>query len=150
MFDTINEMFELLLAPVIIEDSASLLEIDGMLAMSNNHMGSSKVHLWLLEDYKRAVWVRKYRIELPVIEFRRFEEDDDYWCSQVVPEEGDVLVEGFETIYWQFLYDKMGDFRKKFHCDGRLLNFTRHILRESLVPHAFFQMQKKGGLKEAL
>ncbi|TVU47363.1 hypothetical protein EJB05_06962, partial [Eragrostis curvula] len=82
VFDTTNEIFRLLLAPVTIELGASLLEIDGMLAMSNSHVGESYVDLWLLQDYRLAVWVRKYHVELPVIEFRRFEEDDDNWFAQ--------------------------------------------------------------------
>uniref|UniRef100_A0A0D9XNQ3 DYW domain-containing protein n=1 Tax=Leersia perrieri TaxID=77586 RepID=A0A0D9XNQ3_9ORYZ len=80
---------------------SSLLESDDRLAISNSHTGSSKVDLWVLLDYTRMVWVRKYQIELPVIQIRRFEEGD-CWCSHIVSQKGDVLVDGLD---WQFHYD---------------------------------------------
>uniref|UniRef100_A0A0D9XWJ2 DYW domain-containing protein n=1 Tax=Leersia perrieri TaxID=77586 RepID=A0A0D9XWJ2_9ORYZ len=84
---------------------SSLLESDDRLAISNSHTGSSKVDLWVLLDYTRMVWVRKYQIELPVIQIRRFEEGD-CWCSHIVSQKGDVLVDGLD---WQFHYDLKGN-----------------------------------------
>ncbi|EAZ17300.1 hypothetical protein OsJ_32820 [Oryza sativa Japonica Group] len=78
VFDTLDEVFRWLHVPFKMHNMSSLLEIEGSLAMSNSHIGSSKVDLWLLQDYKHMVWVHKYRIELPVIEIRRFEEDDGW------------------------------------------------------------------------
>lgn len=134
MFDTVNEVFKWLQLPVILRNVVSLLEIEGKLAMSNSHIESSYVDLWLLLDYKRVVWAHKYHIELPMIEIRRFEKDGG-WSSHIVSEEGDILVDGFD---WQMHYDIKGNLLKKFRCNGRLLNFTAHILRESLVPDAVF------------
>ncbi|CAN6320297.1 unnamed protein product [Urochloa humidicola] len=134
MFDTVDEVFQWLQLPFKMCTVASLLEVEGMLAMSNSYIESSKVDLWVLQDYKRVVWVHKYRIKLPVIEIRRFEEDGD-WCSHILSKEGDVLVDGFD---WQLHYDKKGNLLEKFRCNGRMMNFTAHILRESLVPDAVF------------
>ena len=134
MFDTVNEVFKWLQLPVILRNVVSLLEIEGKLAMSNSHIESSYVDLWLLLDYKRVVWAHKYHIELPMIEIRRFEKDGG-WSSHIVSEEGDILVDGFD---WQMHYDIKGNLLKKFRCNGCLLNFTAHILRESLVPDAVF------------
>lgn len=39
---------------------------------------------------------------------------------------------------WKMHYDIKGNLLKKFRCNGRLLNFTAHILRESLVPDTVF------------
>ncbi|CAL4939016.1 unnamed protein product [Urochloa decumbens] len=134
MFDTVDEVFQWLRLPFKTRIVASLLEVEGMLAMSNSYIESSKVDLWLLQDYKRMVWVHKYRIELPVIEIRRFEEDGD-WCSHILSKEGDVLVDGFD---WQLHYDMKGNLLEKFRCNGRMMNFTAHFHRESLVPNAVF------------
>uniref|UniRef100_A0A0E0MC23 F-box associated beta-propeller type 3 domain-containing protein n=1 Tax=Oryza punctata TaxID=4537 RepID=A0A0E0MC23_ORYPU len=136
VFDTLDEVFRWLHVPFKMHNVLSLLEIEGSLAMSNSHIGSSKLDLWFLQDYKHMVWVHKYRIELPVIEIRRFEEDDG-WCSHIVSQEGDVLVDGFD---WQFHYDIKGNLLEKFQCNGRLLNFTSHVLQESLVQHEVFQI----------
>lgn len=136
VFDTLDEVFRWLHVPFKMHNMSSLLEIEGSLAMSNSHIGSSKVDLWLLQDYKHMVWVHKYRIELPVIEIRRFEEDDG-WYLHIVSQEGDVLVDGFD---WQFHYDIKGNLLEKFQCSGRMLNITPHILQESLVPHEVCQI----------
>ncbi|CAN6313094.1 unnamed protein product [Urochloa humidicola] len=135
VFDTVDEVFQWLHVPFKMFNVVSLLEIEGMLAISNSYIESSKVDLWLLLDYEHVVWVHKYRIELPVIEIRRFEEDGG-WCSHVVSEKGDVLVDGFD---WQLHYDIKGNLLEKFRFNGRLLNFTAHIIRENLVPDAVFQ-----------
>lgn len=37
-------------APVMMHAVVSLLEMEGTLAMSNCHMGASKVDLWFLQD----------------------------------------------------------------------------------------------------
>ncbi|KAL6648285.1 hypothetical protein ACP70R_012509 [Stipagrostis hirtigluma subsp. patula] len=140
-----DEVLWWLCVPFKIRLVVSLLEIEGTLAMSNSHIGSSEVDLWLLQDYKRVVWVHKYRVELPVTEISRFEKDGECWYSNVVSEERDVLVDGFD---WQLHYDVKGNLLKKFQCNGCMLNYTTHILRESLVHHAFFQMQKSGGTHE--
>ncbi|KAL6902282.1 hypothetical protein ACP4OV_005158 [Aristida adscensionis] len=70
VFDTLNEVFGWLCPPVRIRAVASLLEIEGSLAISNCHIGSSKVDLWVLLDYQRVIWVHKFRIKLSVIEIR--------------------------------------------------------------------------------
>jgi hypothetical protein len=143
--------------------------MEGTLAISNSHMGGSVVDLWLLQDYKSAVWVHKYRIKLPVLEICRFDEDvvtetdwcpqvvfpegvldedgesDADWCAQVVSPEGDVLV---DLINFLLHYDIKGNMLQKFHCAGRMLDFTPHILQESLVPQIFFRMQEERDVKE--
>jgi hypothetical protein len=115
-----------------------LLEMEGTLAISSSNIGGSEVDLWLLQDYKSAIWVHKYRIKLPVLEIRRFD-------PEFISPEGDVLVDvgGFLLHY-----DIKGNMLQKFHCDGRMLNFTTHILQESLVPHTFFRAQEDGNVEE--
>jgi len=127
VFDTIGEVFWLLHAPVKnLALVSSLLEIDGMLAISNSNIGGSKVNLWLLQDYRGGVWVHKYCIELPVIEISRFEEDEG-WCSHILSRKGDVLVDGFD---WQLHFDRNGNLLENFRCNSRLLNFTVNVFRE--------------------
>lgn len=139
VFNTVGEVFQWLHVSFQIQLVASLLEVEGCLAMSNSHFESSEVDLWLL-DCQSSVWIHKYCIQLPVIDIRRFEKDGD-WCSHALSQERDVLVDGFD---WQLHYDRNGNLLKKFKCDGRMLIFCTHILRESLVPHAFFQVQGNG------
>uniref|UniRef100_A0A0A9G009 F-box associated domain-containing protein n=1 Tax=Arundo donax TaxID=35708 RepID=A0A0A9G009_ARUDO len=138
VFDTMDEVFRWLRVSFKIRLVASLPVVEHTLAMSNSHIESSdvEVDLWLLLDYKCAAWVHKYRIKLPVIDIRRFE--DGGWCWH-------VLVDGFD---WQLHYVISGNLLKKFQCNGHMLNFTTHILRESLIPHAFFIMQEDGGTHE--
>lgn len=161
VFDTVAEVFQWLQGPTELGHMTWLLEMEGTLAISSSNIGGSEVDLWLLQDYKSAIWVHKYRIKLPVLEIRRFDpefispegdvlvdkdgETDAYWFSQVVSPEGDVLVDvgGFLLHY-----DIKGNMLQKFHCDGRMLNFTTHILQESLVPHTFFRAQGDGNVEE--
>jgi F-box interacting protein len=142
VFDTLNEIFWWLRVPFKIRLVVSFLEVEGSLAMSNSHMGSSKVDVWLLLDYKCAEWVHKFRIEVPVLDIRRFE--DYEWCSHVLSGEGDIFVDGRE---WLLHYDTKGNLLKKFQCNGRMLSIPTHILRESLVSHAFFRTQENGDMR---
>lgn len=145
VFDAIDEVFWLLHAPVKnLALVSSLLEIDGMLAISNSGLGESKVNLWLLQDYKGMVWVHKFCIELPVIEINRFEEDEG-WKTPILSREGDVSVDGFD---WQLHFDRNGNLLEKFQCNGRLLNFTANVFRESLVPHALFREQENTAARD--
>lgn len=132
MFNTVDEVFQWLPLPFK-GFASSLLETEGKLAVSKRT--KSSVDLWLLQDYERVVWVHKYQIELPVIDIRRFEEMD-LWDPHIVSEEGDVWI---DAGCWQLHYDRKGNLLEKFQCDGRVVEFTAHILRESLVPDAVFQ-----------
>ena len=142
-FDTVTEEFSWLPSPVVTWDVVWLLEMEGTLAMSQSPMGSSKVDLWVLQDYNSTVWVHKYHVELPVAEISLFDEYES-WTSKVVSSEGDVLVDCMDRLDWQFHYDIKGNLLRKFLCTGRLLTLTTHILKESLVPHAFFRTQEDG------
>jgi F-box interacting protein len=147
VFDTMVEEFSWLPSPVVTWDVALLLEMEGTLAMSISPTGGSKVDLWVLQDYKSAVWVHKYQTELPVAEIRLLD-DHEGWTSKVVSPDGDVLVDCFDILDWQLHYDKKGNLLRKFLCNGRLLNLTTHILKESLVAHPFFRMQEDGSGRE--
>lgn len=46
------------------------------------------------------------------------------------------------------IYDRKGTLLRKFLCNGRLLDLTTHILKESLVPHTFFRMQEDRSARE--
>jgi hypothetical protein len=140
VFDTVAEGFSWLPTHVATWEVVSLLEMEGTLAMSKSPPGASKVDLWVLQDYERALWVHKYQVELPVAEIFLF---DRNWASEVVSPEGDVLVECVHSD-WLLHFDIKGNFLRKFMCNGQLLNLTTHILKESLVPHPFFRMQEDG------
>lgn len=147
VFDTVAEEFSWLSSPVVTWDVVLLLEMEGTLAMSISPMGESKVDLWALQDYKSAVWVHKYQIELPVAEICLFDQHES-WTSKVVSPDGDVLVDCMDILDWQLHYDRKGTLLRKFLCNGRLLDLTTHILKESLVPHTFFRMQEDRSARE--
>uniref|UniRef100_A0ACD5X082 Uncharacterized protein n=1 Tax=Avena sativa TaxID=4498 RepID=A0ACD5X082_AVESA len=147
VFDTVAEEFSWLSSPVVTWDVVFLLEMEGTLAMSKSPTAGSKVDLWVLQDYKSAIWVHRYQIELPVAEICLYDKHES-WMSKVVSPEGDVLVDCMDRLNWHLHYDIEGNLLRKFLCNGRLLHLTTHILKESLVPHAFFQMQEDGSAHE--
>ncbi|KAM0899174.1 hypothetical protein ACQ4PT_021472 [Festuca glaucescens] len=171
VFDTVTEVFQWFEGPTELGHMTWLLEMEGTLAISSSNIGGSEVDLWLLQDYKSAIWVHKYRIKLPVLEIRRFDQDvvtETDWCPEFISPEGDVLVDedGETDADWDsevvspegnvlvdvvnllLHYDIKGNMLQKFHCDGRMLHFMTHILQESLVPHTFFRMQEDGNVEE--
>lgn len=147
VFDTMAEEFSWLPTPVETWHVVLLLEVEGTLAMSESRVGTSKVDLWVLQDYKSAVWVHKYQIELPAAEIYLIAKHER-WTSQVVSADGDVLVDCTDwcTTGWQLHYDRKGNLLRKFQCNPSL-SLTTHILKESLLPHPFFRMQQDGSAR---
>ncbi|KAI5002447.1 hypothetical protein ZWY2020_027097 [Hordeum vulgare] len=92
VFDTIDESFRLMRAPVV-PGRADLFEMDGMLGMSSFNDAATIIHIWVLRDYESKAWTFKCRIELPVKEIRaRCENHDDRCHVVVLPRDGKLLV----------------------------------------------------------
>ncbi|KAE8784791.1 hypothetical protein D1007_41541 [Hordeum vulgare] len=92
VFDTIDESFRLMRAPVV-PGRADLFEMDGMLGMSSFNDAATIIHIWVLRDYESKAWTFKCRIELPVKEIRaRCENHDDRCDVVVLPRDGKLLV----------------------------------------------------------
>nr|AWA45263.1 F-box protein [Paspalum simplex] len=83
------------------------------------------LELWSLEDYRDVVWVRMYRIRLAVEQIPALQRRWN-WTSDVVSQEGDVLIEctvtgmGISCAAFGFL---------RGHC------LLGHVLKENLVSH---------------
>lgn len=142
VFDTVAEAFKWMCPPVI-REYTFLFEMEGKLAMSCCEPKGWSADLWLMEDYKNEIWVREYRIKLPVVEIRNLKAwGNTFWDAVIVSQEGDMLV---ECLFAVLHCDKKGKLQRTFYSDGRSLLFSHHVLKESLVPHAFLQMQQDGG-----
>mgnify|MGYP005849931991 CR=1 FL=1 len=59
--------------------------------------GNGGTSIFKLQDHQHDVWALEYRIKLPPMGTRRFNDQGD-WCAKVVSEEGDVLVSGYGQL----------------------------------------------------
>ncbi|KAL6655694.1 hypothetical protein ACP70R_006520 [Stipagrostis hirtigluma subsp. patula] len=144
VFDTMAESFRTMQAPIVLkkepllEGDTCLFEMDGTLGMYTCNDGElRRVDIWVLQDYEREVWAFKYRVELPMTEIRNKFDGCEGWRAMVIAEEADVLV----LVYcnrWLLHVDTEGKLQASFHRDGQGLMTSPHMLKQSLVQHAFF------------
>jgi hypothetical protein len=114
-----------------------LFGMDGSLAASSSKDAMMELRIFMLqkESSKGDAWAFQYRIKLPEMEIQRFQEQG-HWLAKVVSEEGDLLVACFG---WLLHCNRKGDLVAKFQFDDDLPVVIPHVLKESLVQHAFFQ-----------
>ncbi|CAN6216259.1 unnamed protein product [Urochloa humidicola] len=143
VFDTATEIVTVM-EPPLIRDHMWLHEVGGELAMScccGNRVVDI-VELWVLQDYANGIWVRKHRVRLPAVEVSSFAFDDS-WRVFFVAEEGVVVVTPEQKLLH---YGMDGALLGSFPCNGgRNLKITPYTLKESLVRHAFFELQDNAG-----
>ncbi|EAY93154.1 hypothetical protein OsI_14960 [Oryza sativa Indica Group] len=141
VFDPVAESFVRLMPPPTALSRANLHDIDGTLGISSTFDDRSGrvAKLWELQDYEMGIWSLKYQIKLPVQEMTRIT-DSKYYYVTVVSENGDVLIRCRHPWYL-FHCDSKGKLVDKFLWDGVCPNVTGHWFKQSLVRHAFFQMQ---------
>ncbi|KAL6600585.1 hypothetical protein ACP70R_045385 [Stipagrostis hirtigluma subsp. patula] len=136
VFDTTAESFRRMRAPNVL--NPCLFEMDGTLGMYTCNDGElRRVDIWVLQDYEREAWEFRYQVELPMAEIRQKFDVCERWSAMVVAEEADVLV----LVHCErFLLhvDTEGRLRASFHRDGQGLMTSPHMLKQSLVRHAFF------------
>ncbi|EAZ15947.1 hypothetical protein OsJ_31391 [Oryza sativa Japonica Group] len=138
VFDTASESFQWMRHPAI-PGWVSLLEMDSTLVFSAVEC-TTRIDLWVLQDYERSTWACKHRIELPMAQIRQFPEcnlEHLGWSAMVVSVEGDVLVRCSNRILH---CDRKGNVLASFQFDGQLPMNCLHRLKENLVVHPFFQM----------
>uniref|UniRef100_A0ACD5YAN6 Uncharacterized protein n=1 Tax=Avena sativa TaxID=4498 RepID=A0ACD5YAN6_AVESA len=136
VFDTVAETFRHMIPPSVNPRHAMhLLDMSGRLAVATSKDGVTGVSIFLLQDKEQDVWAFHYRIKLPVMDIRRFQEQGNLW-AEVVSEEGDVLV----SCYGHLLhFDKKGNLVANFEYDDDDLPVVLpHRLKESLIQHTFF------------
>ncbi|CAN6163414.1 unnamed protein product [Urochloa humidicola] len=143
VFDTATEVVTVM-EPPLIRDHMWLHEVGGELAMSccSGDRVIDTVELWLLQDYANGIWVCKHRVRLPAVEVSSFAFHDS---SRVffMAEEGVVVVTPEQKLLH---YGMDGALLGSFPCDGgRNLKITLYTLKESLVRHAFFELQDNAG-----
>ncbi|BAF25987.1 putative F-box protein At2g02030 [Oryza sativa Japonica Group] len=136
VFNTVAESFRQLRPPAVNpRNYTRLLAMDGMLAMSVSKERVMDMSIFMLEDYDHEVWVFRYKIKLPTMEIRRFQDQGDWW-AEVVSEEGDILVSCFG---WLLHCDNKGNLVSKFQYNDDLPAISPHRIKESLIQHAFFK-----------
>ena len=136
VFDTAAETFRHMIPPPVNPRHAMhLLEMSGRLAVATSKDGATGVSIFVLQDREQDVWAFQYRIKLPVMDIRRFQEKGNLW-AEVVSDEGDVLV----SCSGHLLHcDENGSLVASFKYDDDLPVVLPHRLKESLVQHTFFQ-----------
>uniref|UniRef100_J3LVW6 F-box domain-containing protein n=1 Tax=Oryza brachyantha TaxID=4533 RepID=J3LVW6_ORYBR len=134
VFDTTAESFRWMRAPNI--RCKFLFETDGTLGIFG---GAAVVDIWVLQDYEREVWSHKYRVEMPVPEIRGKLDEGDNWEVTVFSDGGHLLllVEGKQCLLY---FDTDGKLLATFQHDGHTPWMTAVMLKQSLVPHAFFPL----------
>ncbi|KAF8683855.1 hypothetical protein HU200_044795 [Digitaria exilis] len=144
VFDTEAEVFSWMRAPNPIPNgSMHLLEMDRRLAMSVSKTSKATLQLWRLEDYSIGVWFQVYRITVQVPRIRDLHYID--YFPRVVSPEGDVLIECSNKLILHC--DKIGNLLQKFQFREEV-PLVRHVLKESLLPHAFFLTPKPDDVVE--
>jgi hypothetical protein len=92
VFDTVAETFRHMIPPSVNPRHAMhLLDMCGRLAVATSKDRVAGMTIFVLQDDQKDVWAFHYRIKLPVMVIRRFQEKGNLW-AEVVSEEGDVLV----------------------------------------------------------
>ncbi|CAM0879765.1 unnamed protein product [Alopecurus aequalis] len=140
VFDTVAESFRHMIPPAVDPRHAMhLLDMGGTLAVATSKDTVTMSIFGLQDQPQQDVWAFQYRIKLPVVDIRRFQEQGDWW-AKVVSGEGDVLV----SCYGQLLHcDKGGNLVANFKFDDEIPVVDPHRLKESLIQHAFFEKKTK-------
>ncbi|CAN6242577.1 unnamed protein product [Urochloa humidicola] len=136
VFDTVAESFRQMRPPAVNPQHVmQLFDMGGMLAAPCSKVSFMEMRIFALQDYESEVWLFQYRIKLPEVEIRQFQEHGD-WSAKVVSEEGDLLVSCFG---WLLHFDRKGNMLSKFQYDDDLPVVMPHMLKENLIQHTFFQ-----------
>ncbi|KAL6839758.1 hypothetical protein ACP4OV_030446 [Aristida adscensionis] len=140
VFDTVAESFRQMPPPAVNPLRVmQLFDMNGTLAASCSKHTMMEMRIFALQDYQSEVWSFQYRIKLPAMEIRRFQEQGD-WLARIVSEEGDVLVSCFG---WLLHCDRNGNLLAKFQYNDDLPMLIPHRFKESLVRHKFFENKRK-------
>ncbi|KQJ87306.1 hypothetical protein BRADI_4g10270v3 [Brachypodium distachyon] len=134
VFDTVAESFRSMRCPAAATSYCNRLhKMGGSLGFTCFEDCRTAAKIWVLEDREGEVWSLKYRIKFPVESMYNFGDTEHL----VLSHKGDMLVQNYSG-------------RCMFHChsNGKLIqefrwelwgsSITGHLLKESLVNHAFF------------
>jgi len=135
LFHTVTESLRQMRPPAVNpRHIMQLFDMGGMLAASCSKDAMMDMRIFALQVYESEVWSFQYRIKLPEMEIRQFQEQGD-WLAKIVSEEGDLLVSCFG---WLLHYDRNCNLLAKFQYDDDLPVLTPYRLKESLIQHTFF------------
>ncbi|CAD6336213.1 unnamed protein product [Miscanthus lutarioriparius] len=136
-FNTTTEVLTVMCPPVV-REHMSLVAVGDELAMVSCGNNVTMVELWLLKDYENEIWVCMHRIRLPAVKVSTFS-FDELWRMFFMSEEGVVIVTPEQKLVH---YDMNGTLLESFPCDNvRHLKIAPYTFKESLVRHAFFEIQ---------
>lgn len=138
-FDTVAETFRRMPAPPVTSTySAKLLAMDGLLMASE--FGDVFLDLWVVEDYgaKAERWEHRHRVVPPW-------QPSTFRTPLVATggDEGDVIL---GTNRGLLVYNVKNETVRVVDLKSDDVGPSRHVLRESLVQHAFFKARPYPGL----
>ncbi|XP_024312723.1 uncharacterized protein LOC112269791 [Brachypodium distachyon] len=140
--DTVAESFRQMRPPAVNpRHEMQLLDMGGTLAATSATYRMTELRIFMLQDHQQQqdVWVFQYRIKLPSMDIRRFQENGDWW-AKVVSKDGDVLVSCFGRLLH---CDRNGKLVADSKYDDDLPVVIPHRLKESLIQHPFLQKTKE-------
>lgn len=139
-FDTLSETFHQMQAPPTISENAKLFDMDGLLVAVD--FKEMSFDFWALEDYRVGRWEHRHRAMAPWASLApemRF-----LFTAAVCSEEGDVVLAGtFGIVAYNMENETV---RIVQDVLSNHTNVSRHVFRESLVRHTFFQVHPSPGL----
>lgn len=149
VFDTVAEEFRRMAAPPGTREYVKLFEVDGVLMVSDARMGC--FDLWALVDYGRGEWERRHRVTVPWRFSKANLQPDQrklrkYLLSAPVAgvDGGDVILgSSFGFVVYNVREKKMVR-TVDLECKDAVM--SRHVFRESLVQHPFFDARPWPGL----
>lgn len=135
-FDTVAEIFQLMLAPPTTSKNVKLFSMDGLL-MAADFMGVC-FDLWVLEEYDMERWEHRHRVLVPWRSGLGTEK-----CLLSVnavgsDEEGDVILSSTFAVVVYNLKNKTVRIINTMPNDT---NVSCHVFQESLMHHTFFEAQ---------
>ncbi|CAM0879383.1 unnamed protein product [Alopecurus aequalis] len=136
VFHTVDESFRCM-KPAIAGYKANLRQMDGTLYIRHWDPYTMIVQVWALQDYEMEVWSFKCKIQLPVLEIRKYFSAREQPVWEVVSDNGDMLITGHWSGFLLHCDSKgklVDKFQKDFKSPGVPLSF-----KESFVRHAFFE-----------
>ncbi|XBI06819.1 hypothetical protein VPH35_134796 [Triticum aestivum] len=145
VFDTIAETFRQMSRPTQLGDTASLVDMDGALALCRTSSECvTTLDVWVLQDYDAETWGFMYKINLLAMEASTLLDlGIKYVPSMAVINERELLIEQCPSRLLHCDIDGvfLGNVESEEHESH--LTLTRHRFQESMISLSLFETQKQ-------
>ncbi|KAG1355431.1 F-box protein [Cocos nucifera] len=136
VFDINHEKFGQLSVPNICRGQTHVLELEGKLGLSVV-ASAMEMDLWILEDYEKEVWFKKYRINVQGIGGMPKGIRSKFFRPLVVSDAGEAVVSFYGDLV---LYDLKRHTCFQIEGINDVLGDFYFLYKESFVRHDFFKM----------